>query len=113
MKSIKIKLLQEGMVTASEVKDRLGRTLLTSGQTITANNLKTLKAWGITDVNIEDSNKSKDNLSAVDEVEVKASPVIIKEQEILFKYSDQRHPAVAELYSVCLSRKVQLSLEDK
>ncbi len=42
MKSLKIKSLRIGMVTVTEVKDRMGRTLLTSGQTITEQNLKTL-----------------------------------------------------------------------
>ena len=42
MKSLKIKSLRIGMVTVTEVKDRMGRILLTSGQTITAQNLKTL-----------------------------------------------------------------------
>ena len=42
MKSLKIKSLREDMVTAVKVKDRMGRTLLTSGQTITKQNLKTL-----------------------------------------------------------------------
>ena len=42
MKSLKIKSLRIGMVTVTEVKDRMGRALLTSGQTITAQNLKTL-----------------------------------------------------------------------
>ena len=50
MKSLKTKSLRKGIVAATEVKDRMGRTLLPSGQTITAQNLKTLKAWGITDV---------------------------------------------------------------
>ena len=42
MNSLKIKSLRIGMVTVTEVKDRMERTLLTSGQTITAQNLKTL-----------------------------------------------------------------------
>ena len=42
MKSLKIKSSRIGMVTVAEVKDRMGQTLLTSGQTITAQNLKTL-----------------------------------------------------------------------
>jgi hypothetical protein len=112
MKSLKIKSLKEGMVTAAEVKDRMGRTLLTSGQTITAQNMKTLKAWGVTDVSIEDSEIPKNVTKEQDDMDVKASPAIIKEQETLFKYSDKRHPAIAELYDVCLSRKVQLSLEE-
>jgi hypothetical protein len=112
MRSLKIKSLKEGMVTAAEVKDRMGRTLLTSGQTITAQNLKTLKAWGIADVAIEDSAAPKKASQEVEEIEIKASPAIVKEQETLFKNSDRRHPAIAELYDVCLSRKVQMQLED-
>ena len=113
MKSLKTKALRAGMVTATEVKDRMGRTLLTSGQAITAQNLKTMKAWGITDVNIEDSRKPKKVSPELEEKRgVKAPPAIIKEQEALFKYSDRRHPAVAELYNVCLARKVQARLED-
>ena len=42
MKSLKIKSLRISMVIVTEVKDRMGRTLLTLGQTITAQNLKTL-----------------------------------------------------------------------
>ena len=113
MKSLKIKSLKEGMVTGADVKDRMGRTLLTSGQTITAQNLKTLKAWGVVDVTIEDSETPKKVSQEVGGVEVKASPEIIKEQEALFKNSDRRHPAIAELYSVCLSRKVRLRLEEQ
>ena len=113
MKSLKIKSLRKGMVIATEVKDRMGRALLTSGQTITAQNLKTLKAWGITDVNIEDSRKPEEiSLEVEERREVKPPPAIIKEQETLFKYSDRRHPAVAELYKVCLERKTQVRLED-
>jgi hypothetical protein len=111
MKSLKIKSLKEGMVTASEVKDRMGRILLTSGQAITAQNLKTLKAWGIVDVSIEESGAPKKASEKVAEMDVKASPAIIKEQETLFKLSDLRHPAMTELYSICLSRKVQQHLE--
>lgn len=110
MKSIKIKLLQEGMVTATEVKDRMGRTLLSEGQTITAQNLKTLKAWGVTDVNIEDSIKERGASPKLGSV--KAPPAIINEQKTLFKYADPRHPAVAEFFNICLARKVQGNLEN-
>ncbi len=95
-------------MTATEIKDRMGRVVLNSGQVITAQNLKTLKAWGITDVNIEDSETPETVLPEVEEI--KASPAIIKEQEALFKYSDRRHPAVTELYDACLTRKVQMRL---
>jgi len=110
MKSIKIKSLRKGMVTATELKDRMGRTLLAAGLAITEQNLKTLKAWGITEVNIEDSQELK-KASPEEGQMVVASPAIIKEQEALFKFTDRRHPAIAELYGICLARKVQMRQE--
>jgi hypothetical protein len=111
MKSVKIKSLRKGMVTAAELKDRMGRTLLTAGQAITEQNLKTLKAWGITEVNIADSEGSKKASQEEGQKAVKASPAIIKEQEALFKFTDRRHPAITELYDICLARKVQMRQE--
>jgi hypothetical protein len=107
MKSVKIKLLRKGMVTAAEVKDRMGRTLLDSGQLITEKNLKTLKAWGITEVNIESSEEPQRVLRK-EPATIEVPPAIIKEQDTLFKFTDRRHPAIAELYDVCLVRKVQM-----
>lgn len=113
MKSVKIKLLQKGMMTATEVKDRMGRTLLTSGQTITEHNLKTLKAWGITEVNIKDSAGPEKNIREGEQVDIEVSPAIIKEQDALFKFTDRRHPAITELYNVCLVRKVEMRQEEQ
>lgn len=100
------------MVTATEVKDRMGRTLLDSGQPITEKNLKTLKAWGVTEVNIESSEEPQKVLRK-EPATIEAPPAIIKEQDTLFKFTDRRHPAIAELYDVCLVRKVQMRQENQ
>jgi hypothetical protein len=113
MKSIKIKFVTKGMVTATEVKDRTGRTLLASDEPLTLQKLKTLKAWGITEINVKSPDEPKKDSKEAGPVTVKASPEIIKEQETLFKYADRRHPAVAELYDVCLARKVQMRQEEQ
>jgi hypothetical protein len=113
MKSIKIKFVKKGMVTATEVKDRMGRTLLASDEPLTVQKLKTLKAWGITEINVKTPDEPEEDSKVEGPVTVKAPPEIIKEQEILFKYADRRHPAVAELYEVCLARKVQMRQEEQ
>jgi hypothetical protein len=112
MKSIKIKFVKKGMVTATEVKDRMGRTLLASDEPLTLKNLRTLKAWGITEINVKSSEESENVSKEENPVTLKAPPEVIKEQEALFKYADRRHPAVSELYDVCLARKVQMRLEE-
>ena len=113
MKSIKIKFAKKGMVTATEVKDRMGRTILASGQSLTLQNLKTLKAWGITEINIKNSEGAESAPKEEEQVKLKAPPAIIKEQDNLFKYADRRHPAVAELYDVSLARKVEKRQEEQ
>lgn len=110
MKSVKIKFIREGMVTGSEVKDRMGRTLLAKGKTITSKHLKVFKTWGITEINIR---SEKNSLATQDEQEkeISVDPKIIKETDELFKFTDRRHPIVSELYNLCLTRKAK-SLND-
>ena len=113
MKSIKIKFVKKGMVTATEVKDRMGRTLLASDEPLTLKNLKMLKAWGVTEINVKSIEETENITNEGNPVTLKAPPEVIKEQETLFKYADRRHPAIAELYDVCLSRKVQMMQEEE
>ena len=106
MNSVKIKLIREGMVTATEVKDRTGRTLLASGKTITSKHLKVLKTWGIAEVNIMSSKESPSNSEEVDK-SIPVDPSIIKEMDQLFQFTDRRHPFVNEIYNLCLTRKAK------
>lgn len=99
------------MVTATDVKDRMGRTLLTAGHTITGQNLKTLKSWGVTEVNIKLQDDAKNDPQKGEDPEKKIPPAIVKEQDGLFRHTDRRHPAIAELYDVCLTRKFKLMQE--
>ena len=93
MNSVKIKLIREGMVTATEVKDRMGRILLTSGKTITSKHLKVFKTWGF--------------YAEKKEQKIQVKPSIIKEMDNLFQFADRRHPMVNEFYNLCLSRKAK------
>ena len=106
MKSVKIKLIREGMVTAKEVKDRMGRTLLSKGKTISAKHLKVFKAWGVAEVFImspKDSSTSPEGK----EKEISVDPKIAQGMDELFKFADLRHPIVKELYDLCLTRKAK------
>jgi hypothetical protein len=106
MNSVKIKLIREGMVTATEVKDRTGRTLLASGKTITSKHLKVLKTWGITEINIMSSKESPSDSEQIDKI-IPVDPSIIKEMDKLFQFTDRRHPVVSEFYNLCLTRKTK------
>jgi hypothetical protein len=106
MNSVKIKLIREGMITATEVKDRTGRILLASGKTITSKHLKVLKTWGITEINIMSSNETPSDSGQSDK-SISVDPSIIKEMDKLFQFTDRRHPVVSEFYNLCLTRKVK------
>ena len=107
MNSIKIKLIREGMVTAAAVKDRMGRTLLAKGKTITDKHLKVFKTWGITEISIM-SPKGSQAVKERAEEKVPVDPLIVEEMDKLFQFTDRRHPVVNEFYDLCLSRKVNL-----
>ena len=106
MNSVKIKLIREGMITATEVKDRTGRILLASGKTITSKHLKVLKTWGITEINIMSSKESPSGSEQIDK-SISVDPSIIKEMDQLFQFTDRRHPVVSEFYNLCLARKAK------
>ena len=106
MNSVKIKLIREGMVTATEVKDRMGRILLTSGKTITSKHLKVFKTWGITEINIVSAQGSTFDAEKKEQ-KILVKPSIIKELDNLFQFADRRHPMVNEFYNLCLSRKAK------
>lgn len=106
MNSVKIKLIREGMVTATEVKDRTGRILLASGKTITSKHLKVLKTWGITEINIMSSKESPSGSEQIDK-NIPMDSSIIKEMDKLFQFTDRRHPVVSEFYNLCLTRKAK------
>jgi hypothetical protein len=106
MNSVKIKLIREGMVTATEVKDRTGRILLASGKTLTSKHLKVLKAWGITEINIMSPKESSSD-SRQSAKSILVDPSIVKEMDKLFQFTDRRHPVVSEFYNLCLNRKAK------
>ncbi len=106
MNSVKIKLIREGMVTATAVKDRTGRILLASGKTITSKHLKVLKTWGITEINIMSSNESPSDSEQSDK-SISVDPSIIKAMDKLFQFIDRRHPVVSEFYNLCVARKAK------
>lgn len=103
--NIRLEKLMFGMVLAQNVKDRNGRVLLTAGQAINEKNLKMLKAWGITDVLVNVQGEKPEAVSS----SVKEEPLKVgkAEQEMrdLFRHADMRHPAVRELFNLCLARK--------
>ncbi|MFQ5450548.1 MAG: hypothetical protein ACE5E9_07945 [Nitrospinaceae bacterium] len=113
MKRVRTRDLKEGMVPEKDVRDRSGRLILASGQVITARHIRTFKAWGVTDVEVETpSSEDSGEISADRDVPAPPVPEKVKEEiENLFRFTDKSHPAMAELVDLCTLRKMESQKE--
>lgn len=108
MVSLKLDELKEGMVLARDVKDRNGRVLLSSGQKIAEKHLKIFKAWGVTDVAVEGlREKKREEVVLSGNVDPQEVEKIKREMSALFRHADIRHPAIRELFNLCVARKLK------
>lgn len=103
LKTLRLSEIEPGMILARDIKGRFGRGLLQAGNTITAKHIKIFKSWGITEVDIVNSdspqekpvNPSNQTLHDPTERQVKE----------LFKYNDLRHSVIKELFRIALKRR--------
>ncbi|KMP11185.1 hypothetical protein UR09_01605 [Candidatus Nitromaritima sp. SCGC AAA799-A02] len=105
MPFIRLQDLKPGTVSVEDIKDRTGRVILGAGSVITLKKLKTLKAWGVTEVLVggdpdaETDKSAEENEDAIQESKD-------KELTELFRFTDKRHPVIQELFASCLARKM-------
>ena len=107
MTVIKLKNLKVGMVLAGDAKDLNGRVLMKSGAKITEKHLKILKSWGVTEAvvqkatkeEIEDAGRKDLNPELLDKAEAEVTR--------FFSHADRSHPAVKELFCLCIIRKAK------
>ena len=107
MGKVRIKDLKMGMILASHARDPNGRLLLPAGEEITDKHIRTLKAWGIAEVDIE---SNKDEVSEGRPSAKNREPVptqVMEEVDELFRYTNKQHPAIKELIELCKLRKME------
>ena len=111
MALIRINQLKPGMVLDKNVVDRTGRLLLTSGHKITAKHIRTFKAWGITEVEVEALFEAERDGKPQGIKPAVVPEEIQKEIDGLFQFNDKRHPAIMELMDLCVLRKMEMQRE--
>lgn len=92
---------------AGDAKDLNGRVLMKSRAKITEKHLKILKSWGVTEADVQKATKkdiedagSKDlNPELLDKAKVEVTR--------FFSHADRSHPAVKELFNLCVIRKAK------
>lgn len=106
MGKVRIKDLKMGMILASHARDPNGRLLLPAGEEITDKHIRTLKAWGIAEVDIEgDKDEVSEGQPSVKNAE-QVSTQVMEEVDELFRYTNKQHPAIKELIELCKLRKM-------
>lgn len=98
--------LAEGLVLASDVLDRSGRMLLASGVELTTRHIRMLMAWGIAEADIAGVDVPQQQPVASSKVDDALLQPMEEELKLIFSNVDLEHPAMAELFRLCLLRKV-------
>lgn len=105
MAIITIADLAPGMVVAAAVTDRSGRMLLAAGAEITAKNLRTLRTWGVLEVDVEGQDAVVHHVEeSVSAEELQAATQLLQP---VWRNVDLTIPVMNELFRLCVLRKAQ------
>ncbi len=106
MAVLPVEKAEAGMVLAGEVRDRRGRLLVPAGQVLEEKHIHALELWGVTHVEVE-GEPGEELEEAEEEVEPWAVDAARADLEPLFAHADRSHPAVEELFRICLLRRAR------
>ncbi|MBT8359285.1 MAG: HDOD domain-containing protein [Deltaproteobacteria bacterium] len=104
MSIIHVDRLKENMVLSEDVRDLNTRLLLSKGLKIKSKHIRTLKMWGVTEVNVA-SNKSDYEETAAKEIDAGLLERIEENTRELFHHVDLEHPAIKELFRLSVLSK--------
>lgn len=106
MPTFSISDLQPGMITAADIKDRLGRPILKENTELTEKHINVLKTWGISHVEIA-GNESKTSLQEI----IEAHPEYLEEAqraaEQRFQHAALDHPLIKSLRAIWQERYIK------
>jgi HD-like signal output (HDOD) protein len=108
---IHINKLKPGMVLDEEVKDINGRLLLKKDKKIQPDHIRIFKIWGITEVNIQGNNGSKDE--PIDPADPELVAKIKKSALDHFRHTDLEHPAVEEIFRISVLFRSKYNFSEK
>jgi len=105
MGCISVENIRQDMVLSEDVRDINNRLLLSKDQKITHKQIRILKIWGVTAVNVVD----EDGIKKKEEPYINAE-LIIKVQDTtknIFKNIDLDHPAMSEIFRLSVLHRSQ------
>ena len=89
----------------NNVLDRSGRRLLAAGETVNDRHLRMFRSWGVQEAEVADTDHPE-NIPAGDSADETARLQAVEaELKPLFRNNNLEHPAMGELFRLCLLRK--------
>ena len=110
MTIIHVDNLKENMVLSDDVTDLKARLLLTKGLRIEPKHIRTLKIWGITEVNVVTAEPDYEE-SATKKIDPESLKKIEESTKYLFRHVDIEHPAMKELFRLSVLLKSQNDIQ--
>ncbi|MDD5286490.1 MAG: hypothetical protein PHD54_11580 [Desulfuromonadaceae bacterium] len=99
--------LSEGMILKSDVHDRSGRLLLGCDTELSAKHIRMFRTWGVLEADIAGIDDQPVVASVAPNLDPASLAVAENELRPLFRNADLSYPAMAELFRLCLFRKVR------
>jgi len=108
---VNVSNLKDGMMVLTPVSNKHGNVLLKTGDTLTEKNIVLLKSWGITEVDIESSDRHQAEETANDALSPETMAAIDKEvQEMFPEFED--NPLMEKLYGIIKKAKHKSAVEN-
>ncbi len=106
MQKLKLTDIKEGMVLARKVKDQNGRALLLPETALTGKHFRVFKAWGISEAFVKSQGDGPAEEAEETVSEPEGKQLVEKKLIENFIHTDPRHPAIKELFQVCVKNKL-------
>lgn len=103
---IRLEELVEGMVLADDVLDRSGRVLLGRGMVLNSRHIRMFMTWGVRQADIQGEESLTGQERAPEMRDMSLVQAAEDELKPLFRNVDMENPAIAELFRLCVDRKV-------
>jgi hypothetical protein len=110
MPKVKLDNLNEGMVTAAEIRNSDDMLLIPSGCELTARHIRVLKTWGIPEIQVEACGEAEDPSNPLLKLSPEQVAAIESEMRARFWRFDEANPVQQEILKLTVRRRaVQLA----
>lgn len=109
---ISMEQLRSGMVVAQPIKDCNGRFLIGAGVQLTDKQLRILRIWRITEVEIDGVYENHLSAGAEGGIDPSIPHAAVERMKERFRHTNPDHPVVRELFRLCLEKVAENGAKD-